>query len=185
MFAREPQGERLVARMSRSEMRPMSARPWAPRPRRCSRLSSTRSARCLRGPRRAVVEQRAPGDSRTPTTRAIAAGTSAGSEIEARPTRCTGRSTAAAAAASSASLLLPAPPGPAIVTSRTSVAGQQGLRFGEVAAAADEAMVQCGQRRASERRERREALLETRARRAGTEPGSGDVLSLWLPSRRK
>ena len=41
-------------------------------------------------------------------------------------------------------------------------AGQQGLRFGEVAASADEAMVECGQRRTSQRRQRREALLETR-----------------------
>ena len=61
-----------------------------------------------------------PGDSRRSSALAIAAGTRAGSEIEARPTRCTGRSTAIAPAASSASRLLPAPPGPVIVTSLTS-----------------------------------------------------------------
>ncbi len=99
-------------------------------------------------------------DSRTPTARAIAPGTRSASGTGARPTRCTGRSTAARAATSSARRLFPAPPGP-VIGDESNVGGrEQRLHAHESVGAADESMVECRKARRGQRLEGWKVLTE-------------------------
>ena len=88
------------------------------------------------------------------------------------------------AATSSARRLLPAPPGPVIVTSRTSGSSRRRLDACERVGAADEPVVERREARRRQRPERREVLAEPGRDELEELDGAGTSFSRWRPSGR-
>ncbi len=178
-------GMRLVARIWRSGARSRSSATCTAARREVLEVVEVQEQlRCRSADPRSRRAAARPPDSRTPSARAIALGTSSARSTGASPTRCTGRSIAAPAATSSARRLLPAPPGPVIVTRRRPARRAGASTRASASCAADEPVVEG---RKARRRERLRAAGSPRAGSGATSWKScaavGYVLQPMAPER--